>query len=155
MKKILLILTLTFANLIYSQTNYKQIQTEKVNSQKIQIAKNFIETYLNKCQNKDYTKFSEFKLSSEFENFLTKNLNEVCTNNEEKLGKINLKNLNSVYKDKSSLVGQNELYIFEVNTEKNKKLKYLSVWISKQNQIDGMVITSEKPLKKKNKKDSR
>ena len=55
MKKILLILTLTFANLIYSQTNYKQIQTEKVNSQKIQIAKNFIETYLNKCQNKDYT----------------------------------------------------------------------------------------------------
>ncbi|MEN2436780.1 hypothetical protein AAH994_15285 [Weeksellaceae bacterium A-14] len=150
MKKILLILTLTFANIIYSQSNYKQIQTEKTNSQKIQTAKNFIQTYLNKCQNKDYTKFLDFKLASEFENFLTKNLSEVCTSNDEKLGKINLKNLNSAYKDKSSLVSDSELYIFDVNTEKNKKLKYLSVWVSKKNQIDGMVITSEKPLKKKN-----
>jgi len=150
MKKILLILTLTFANIIYSQSNYKQIQTEKISSQKIQLAKDFIQSYLNKCENKNYSKFSDFKFSSEFENFLTKNLTEICSSNEEKLGKINLKNLNSVYKDKSSLVGQNEVYIFDVNTEKNKKLKYLSVWISKQNQIDGMVVTSEKPLKKKN-----
>lgn len=150
MKKILLILTLTFANIIYSQSNYKQIQTEKISSQKIQLAKDFIQSYLNKCENKNYSKFSDFKFSSEFENFLTKNLTEICSSNEEKMGKINLKNLNSVYKDKSSLVGQNEVYIFDVNTEKNKKIKYLSVWISKQNQIDGMVVTSEKPLKKKN-----
>ena len=47
-------------------------------------------------------------------------------------------------------MSENELYIFDVHTEKNKKLKYLSVWISKKNQIDGMVITSEKPLNKKN-----
>lgn len=150
MKKILLILTISFANIIYSQTNYKKIRTKKINTEKVQIAKKFIQSYLTKCQNEKNTELTGFNLSDEFKKFLTKNLNEICLNNDEKFGKINLKNLNSVYKEKSSLIGLNELYIFDVDTEKDKKVKYLSIWILKRNQIKGMVITSYKPLKKKN-----
>jgi non-homologous end joining protein Ku len=105
MKKILLILTLTFTNLIYSQTNFKKIQTEKLNPEKVQLAKKFIQTFLNKCENKDYTEFSEFNIPSEFKKFLNLKFEEVCLSNEKKLGKINLQNLNSAYKDKSSLFG--------------------------------------------------
>ena len=71
----------------------------------------------------------------------------LCLNNEKKLGKISLQNLNSAYKDKSSLLGGEELYIFDANTEKNKETKYLSVWIANENQINGIVLTSYKPLK--------
>lgn len=155
MKKNLLILTLTFANIIYSQTNYKKIETEKLNPEKVQLSQKFIQTFINKCENKDYTEFSEFNLPSEFKKFLNLKLEEVCSNNENKLGKISLQNLNSAYKDKSSLIGGEELYIFDANTEKNKETKYLSVWISKENQINGIVLTSHKPLKIKQKKDSR
>ena len=147
MKKILLILTLTFTNLIYSQTNFKKIQTEKLNPEKVQLAKKFIQTFLNKCENKDYTEFSEFNIPSEVKKFLNLKFEEVCLSNEKKLGKINLQNLNSVYKDKSSLLGGEELYIFDANTEKNKETKYLSVWIANENQINGIVLTSYKPLK--------
>ena len=155
MKKILLILTLTLTNLIYCQTNYKIIQTEKLNLEKIQLAKKFIQTFLNKCENKDYAEFSEFNIPSEFKKFLNLKFEEVCLNNEKKLGKINIENLNSAYKDKSSLLDGDELYIFDTKTEKSKETKYLSVWISKKNQINGLVLTSYKPLKTRQKKDCR
>ena len=147
MKKTLLILTLTFANLIYSQTNYKKIQTEKLNTENVELAKKFIESFVNKCENKDYTEFSEFNLSSEFKKFMNLKLKEVCLNNEKTTGRISLKNLNSAYKNKSSLLGNEELYIFDASTEKNNDIKYLSTWISKENQINGLILTSYKPLK--------
>ena len=147
MKKTLLILTLTFANLIYSQTNYKKIQTEKLNTENVELAKKFIESFVNKCENKDYTEFSEFNLSSEFKKFMNLKLKEVCLNNEKTTGRIRLKNLNSAYKNKSSLLGNEELYIFDASTEKNNDIKYLSTWISKENQINGLILTSYKPLK--------
>ena len=74
------------------------------------------------------------------------NLEKICVSNAKTFGKINIKNLNSAYKNNSSLFGGNELYIFNSNTEKIKAIKYISVWISKNNTIDGMVITSEKPF---------
>lgn len=150
--KILLIFTLSFTNLIYCQTAYKKIHPEKLNPEKVQLAKSFIQTFISKCENKNYTEFSDFNLPSEFKKFLKLKLEEVCLNNEEKIGKIYLKDLNSAYKEKISLIGGEELYIFDTNTEKSKDTKYLSVWISKENQIDGLVLTSFKPLKLKQKK---
>ena len=149
MKKIVTILTLISSILIYSQNSYKEIKTEKLNSGKVQTAKNFIKTFLDKCENKDYSEFKNFNLSNGHKNFMNEKLKEICVSNLEKFGKIRIENLNSAYKEKISLIGGNELYIFNSNTEKAKDTKYLSVWISKNNLIDGIVITVEKPFRKK------
>ena len=149
MNKIITILTLISGILIYSQNSYKEIKTEKLNSGKSQTAKNFIETFLDKCENKDYSEFKNFNLSDGHKNFMNEKLEEICVNNSAKFGKIRIENLNSAYKENISLMGGNELYIFNSNTEKIKDIKYLSVWISKNNKIDGIVITAEKPFRKK------
>ena len=149
MKKTFTILTLISSILIYSQNSYKEIKTDQLNSGKSQTAKNFIRTFLDKCEDKDYSAFKNFNLSNGFKNFMNEKLEEICLSNAAKFGKIRIENLNSAYKEKNSLIGGNELYIFNSNTEKVKDTKYLSVWISKNNQIDGMVITAEKPFKKK------
>ena len=149
MNKIITILTLISGILIYSQNSYTEIKTEKLNSGKSQTAKNFIETFLDKCENKDYSEFKNFNLSDGHKNFMNEKLEEICVNNSAKFGKIRIENLNSAYKENISLIGGNELYIFNSNTEKIKDIKYLSVWISKNNKIDGIVITAEKPFRKK------
>lgn len=149
MNKIFTILTLISSILIYSQNSYKEIKTEKLNSGKVQTAKNFIKTFLDKCENKDYSEFKNFNLSNGHKDFMNEKLEEICASNTAKFGKIRIENLNSAYKENISLMGGNELYIFNSNNEKVKDIKYLSVWISKNNQIDGMVITAEKPFKKK------
>ena len=145
MNKIITILTLISGILIYSQNSYKEIKTEKLKSEKSQIAKNFIETFLDKCEKKDYSEFQNFNLSEGHKNFMNQKLEEICVSNLSKFGKIRIENLNSAYKENVSLIATNELYIFNTNTEKNKDIKYVSVWISKNNQIDGIVITAEKP----------
>ena len=149
MNKIITILTLISSILIYSQNSYKEIKTEKLNSGKTQIAKNFIETFLDKCENKNYSEFKNFNLSKDHKNFMNEKLEEICVSNSAKFGKIRVENLNSAYKENVSLIAANELYIFNSNTEKVKDIKYLSVWISNNNQIDGIVITAVKPFRKK------
>lgn len=52
MKKIVTILTLISSILIYSQNSYKEIKTDQLNSGKSQTAKNFIRTFLDKCEDK-------------------------------------------------------------------------------------------------------
>lgn len=146
MKKEFTFLTLISCILIYSQNTYKEIKPDKLNSEKSKIGQNFIETFLDKCEKKDYLEFKNFTLSNNHKNFMNDNLEEICVSNAKTFGKINIKNLNSAYKNNSSLFGGNELYIFNSNTEKIKDIKYISVWISKNNIIDGMVITSEKPF---------
>ncbi len=148
MNKTFTFLTLISCILIYSQNTYKEIQPDKLNSEKSQIAQNFIETFIDKCEKKDYLEFKQFTLSNNHKNFMNDNLEKICVSNAKTFGKINIKNLNSAYKNNSSLFGGNELYIFNSNTEKIKAIKYISVWISKNNTIDGMVITSEKPFKR-------
>lgn len=148
MNKTFTFLTLISCILIYSQNTYKEIQPDKLNSEKSQIAQNFIETFLDKCEKKDYFEFKNFTLSNNHKNFMNDNLEEICLSNAKTFGKINIKNLNSAYKNNSSLFGGNELYIFNSYTEKIKDIKFISVWISKNNIIDGMVITSEKPFKR-------
>lgn len=150
MKRILPILFLMTSNLFFSQTNYKEIKTEKLNLEKVQLAQNFIKSYLDKCSNKDYSEFTDFKLSKGHENFVKKKIKEICLCDEKMYGQISIENLNSAYKNKASLLGGEELYIYNASTEKNKDIKYLSVWISNENIIEGMVITSYKPFRKRN-----
>ena len=149
MYKVLTILSFVFSQLIYCQTNYKKIEVQKHDKEKIALAQTFIQSYLNKCFSKDYSEFSDGNLSIDFKGFMDQKLSETCLSNEKNFGTITLEHLNSIYKDKSSLFGNTELYIFNAKTEKDQDIKYLSVWISKENKIEGMVITSYKPLKKR------
>ena len=70
MKKIVAILTLISSILIYSQNSYKEIKTDQLNSGKSQTAKNFIRTFLDKCEDKDYSAFKNYNLSNGFKNFM-------------------------------------------------------------------------------------
>lgn len=149
MRQILLIVFLLNSIFICCQTNYKEIKTEKLNTEKVLLAKSFIQSYLDKCLNKDYSGFNNYKLSKEHQKYVNERISELCINDEQKLGKISLENLNSAYKENISFFGGVELYIFDAKTEKDKNIKYLSVWISKDNIIEGMVITSYKPFKRK------
>lgn len=137
------------SNLFYSQLDYKKIDNENINQDKVQLSEKFIQSYLTKCSNQDYSDFVDFNLTKGHKNFMHQKLKEICLGDENLYGKIELINLNSAYKTNDSLFGSTELYIFNAKTEKDKEIKYLSVWISKKALIEGMVITSYKPFKKK------
>ena len=149
MKKLLYILFIVSSALAFSQTDYKEIPTEKLDTKKVLLAKSFIQSYLEKCLTMDYSIPSGFKVSEGLEKLFTDKISEVCESNRQHFGTINLDNLNSAYKNKTSLFNGQELYIFDAKTEKDKTIQYLSAWISKDNTIEGMVITSYKPFKKK------
>ena len=138
------------SNLFYSQIDYKKIDNEDINQDKVQLSEKFIQSYLTKCSSQDYSDFVDFNLSKGHKNFVDQKLKEICLGDEDRYGKIELINLNSVYKTNDSFFGRTELYIFNAKTEKDKEIKYLSVWISKKDLIEGMVITSYKPFKEKN-----
>ena len=134
-----------------AQKLYKEIPSKKVNAEKVNYAKGFISEFLKKCETKNYTtKYSEFKISDHLQTFLDKNNIEVCEVNEKIYGKITLQDINSIYNDRyTNLYNPAELYIFNVSTEKNKEIKYISIWMTQnEKMIDGIWISREKPLKK-------
>ena len=150
MKKLPILLMIICSNLFYSQIEYKKIDNEDINQDKVQLSEKFIQSYLTKCSSQDYSDFVDFNLSKGHKNFVNQKLEEICLGDEDRYGKIELIDLNSVYKTNDSFFGRTGLYIFNAKTEKDKTIKYLSVWISKNDLIEGMVITSYKPFKKKN-----
>ena len=149
--KNLIIIALFFSSLLSAQSFYKKISDKNINTERQTIAKNFIQEFLNKCENKNYTSFEKFNVAKKFEMFLEEKLSEICQKNETDLGKIELQDFNSAYIHKTSLTTDPvELFIFNAKTEKNPELKYISVWIYQdQNYLSGIVITKEKPFKSK------
>lgn len=69
MRKIILIL-LFFTTLLNAQNVYKKIPENKIDSNRLNISKNFISEYLQKFVNKDYPEFKDFKLSKRMELFI-------------------------------------------------------------------------------------
>lgn len=149
MKKLLALGFVLNFILVFCQADYKKIETEKLDTKKVLLSRSFIQSYLEKCLNKDYSASQGFKFSGEFEKFFNNKLREVCESNRKHYGNITLENLNSAYRNKTSIFGNQELYIFDAKTEKDKSIRYLSVWISADDTIDGMVITGYKPFKKR------
>lgn len=133
-----------------AQKLYKEIPAKKISSEKVKLSKNFINNFLEKCADKDYTNFTDYNLSNHFKKFIDENLEQVCTNNEKVYGVIKTENLNSVYNDRySNLYNPVELYIYNVSTEKNKEVKFISIWMTQnENLIDGIWISNYKPLEK-------
>ncbi len=118
-------------------------------------AKKFVNAYLNKCENDDFTKFDEFTLSKRLEKFFSEKIEGSCKKSIELYGKLTVLNLNSAYlneysKDYDPL----DLYIFDAQSEKSQDIKYISVWVyHDQNVISGIWISKEKPLGKSKPKD--
>ncbi|MBV2224403.1 MAG: hypothetical protein KUL74_06060 [Cloacibacterium sp.] len=146
--KNLIIIALFFSSLLPAQNFYKKISDKNINTERQTIAKNFIQEFLNKCENKDFTSFEKFNIAKKFEMFLYEKLSDICQKNETDLGKIELQNLNSAYFYKISLTSDPvELFIFKAKTEKNPDIQFLSVWIYQdRNYISGLVITKVKPF---------
>ena len=146
--KNLIIIALFFSSLLPAQSFYKKISDKNINTERQTIAKNFIQEFLNKCENKNYTSFEKFNVAKKFEMFLEEKLSEICQKNETDLGKIELQDFNSAYIHKTSLTTDPiELFIFNAKTEKNPDIQFLSVWIYQdRNYISGLVITKEKPI---------
>lgn len=146
MKKILFSLSFTFPFLLFSQKYHTKIKNSKVNSERIEISKNFIKEYFAKCENKNYSKFDQFTLDKRFERRLFENFQKTCENLTDKLGKINIKKLNSVYiqdfsKDRDPI----EMIVFDADFEKSEDMKFVSIWIFRdQNIINAIRISKDK-----------
>lgn len=146
MKKILFSLAFTLPFLLFSQKYHTKIKNSKVNSERIEISKNFIKEYFAKCENKNYSKFDQFTLDKRFERRLFENFQKTCENLTDKLGKINIKKLNSVYiqdfsKDRDPI----EMIVFDADFEKSEDMKFVSIWIFRdQNIINAIRISKDK-----------
>lgn len=149
--KNLIIIALFFSSLLPAQSFYKKISDKNINTERQTIAKNFIQEFLNKCENKNYSKFENYNIAKKFEMFLDEKLESICKKNDEELGKIELLDFDSAHLNKYSINKDPfELFVFNAKTEKNPDLKYLSVWIYQdRNYLSGLVITKEKPFKSK------
>ncbi len=149
MKKIFLVGFISLSVLGFSQKLYTKISDSKVNSERLQIAKNFIDQYIGKCKDKDYSELKDFIISKRIEKDLNNDREKNCPNAEN----VTVLGLNSVYlmdyaKDDDPV----ELFIFDINHEKESALKYISTWVyHDKNVIGGIWISKEKPLYKKKK----
>ncbi|WP_160315998.1 hypothetical protein [Chryseobacterium sp. Hurlbut01] len=57
MKKILATGFLCLSISMFSQKYYSKISNTKINQNRLEISKKFVNAYLNKCENDDFTKF--------------------------------------------------------------------------------------------------
>lgn len=134
----------------FSQKLYKKISTENVNQERLDVVKKFAQEFLEKCQTNDYSKFQNFIIDQRALK-LNDSIKESCEEINRIDGKIKILNLNSSYyhnfkKDYDPL----DLFIFDIKTEKNPNIKYLSVWVYKdKNVISGLWFSDKKPLYRK------
>lgn len=155
MKKILATGFLCLSISMFSQKYYSKISNTKINQNRLEISKKFVNAYLNKCENDDFTKFDEFTLSKRLEKFFSEKIEGSCKKSIEMYGKLTVLNLNSAYLNKYSKdYDPLDLYIFDAQSEKSQNIKYISVWVyHDQNVISGIWISKEKPLGKSKPKD--
>ncbi|MBD3905127.1 hypothetical protein NAL32_11205 [Chryseobacterium sp. Ch-15] len=149
MKKKLFLLAVASSLFVSAQKNYTKISTSKINTERVGVSENFIKEYYKKCENKDYSQFTHFILDKRLERILFDNYEKKCEEVNQS-GKINAIKLNSVYiKDYTKNSDPVELIVFDADFEKSKDLKYINVWIYRdQNIINGILISEEKPFVK-------
>ncbi|MBO6183509.1 MAG: hypothetical protein J6O88_02295 [Chryseobacterium sp.] len=149
MKKKLFLLAVASSLFLSAQKNYTKISTSKINTERVGVSENFIKEYYKKCENKDYSQFTHFILDKRLERILFDNYEKKCEEVNQS-GKINAIKLNSVYiKDYTKNSDPVELIVFDADFEKSKDLKYINVWIYRdQNIINGILISEEKPFVK-------
>lgn len=147
MKKILIILLILHSTIAFSQKSYTKISKSNVDSERVKISELFIKDYFSKCENKDFSPFTNFILDKRFERRLRENFEEKCEESLQKNGKLTLKNFNAAYlQDYSKNKDPMELIVFDADFEKSTDLKFVSVWIFRdQNIISGIWVSKDKP----------
>lgn len=101
MKKIY-ILFLTSLSLVSCSTWYTQISLKKIDKERKQIAQRFVETYLQKCADKDYSEFTGFNISKSFSaKLVSDSLKDLCNGIQRKEGNLKIEKLVSVHSPKS------------------------------------------------------
>ena len=66
MKKIYFLLIIPFV-LGSCSSRYTTVSLSKIDKERKEIAQNFVETFLEKCQNKDYSEFEGFNIAKKFQ----------------------------------------------------------------------------------------
>ncbi|MCX8532599.1 hypothetical protein [Chryseobacterium luquanense] len=147
MKKLFCLLAVSCSVILFSQKSYSKISNSKISQERVQISEQFIKEYFTKCENKDFSKFNNFILDKRLERKLNENYEKNCEESLQNNGKITIKKFNSAYlqdftKDRDPI----EYIVFDADFEKSKDLKFVSVWIYRdQNVISGIWISKEKP----------
>lgn len=147
MRKLFCFFAISISVIVFSQKSYTKISNSKINNERVQISEQFIKEYLSKCENKDFSKFNNFILDKRLERKLSDGFEKKCEETLQNNGKITIKKFNSAYlqdftKDRDPI----EYIVFDADFEKSKDLKFISVWIYRdQNVISGIWISKEKP----------
>ncbi|MET3535156.1 hypothetical protein [Chryseobacterium limigenitum] len=150
MKKIVLLALINLSTLGFAQKIYTKISDSKINQERLQVAQNFINQYLDKCKNKDYTEFKDFIISKKIEKEVNEGREKACLGTEN----VKILGLNSVYiQNYSKDYDPVELFVYDISDEKYPTHKYISTWVyHDKNVIGGLWISEEKPIYKKKKK---
>ncbi|WP_159745467.1 hypothetical protein [Chryseobacterium sp. 8AT] len=144
-----MMVSITSSLFALSQKNYTKISSSKTSTERIKVSENFIKEYYKKCENKDYSQFTNFILDKRLERKLFGDYEKKCEEVNQS-GKINSIKFNSAYiKDYTKNSDPIELIVFDADFEKSKDLKYINVWIYRdQNVINGIWISKEKAFVK-------
>lgn len=154
MKKIILATFLMWGSTVIAQKNYRKLSSKDINIERVEFAKKFVEEYFNKCRTFDYTPFSNYIFDKRIEKSIN-NIEESCAKLKNYFNdKIEVSQVNSVYDYKYlSDVDPVDLIIFDTQFQTPEKHKFVSVWMyHERNIIGGILISEEKPLKSKSKK---
>ncbi|MGI9651620.1 hypothetical protein [Chryseobacterium sp. RLHN22] len=153
MKKIILALAIISSLQLSSQKHYTKISNSKIDQDRINLSENFIRDYYRKCSNKDYSQFTNFTLDKRLERILYDDYERKCEE-VNKNGKIMHLKFNSAYiKDYTKNSDPVELIVFDADLENAPELKYINVWIYRdQNIINNILTSTEKPFSKSKKK---
>lgn len=149
MKKLLLFGLMNLSAFSFGQKLYTKISDSKINQERLKVAESFINQYVEKCKNKDYTPFENFTIAKRIE----KKVNEESESNCKGVENITVLGFNSAYiLDYAKNDDPLDLFVFDIQYE-GKESKYISTWIyHDQNVINGLWISKEKPLYKEKKK---
>lgn len=152
MKKIVFLIAIISSLQLISQKHYTKISSSKLSTERVNVSENFIKEYYKKCENKDYSPFTNFILDKRLERKLNDDYEKKCEEVNQN-GKITALKFNSAYiKDYTKNNDPIELIVFDVSLENSKDFKFINVWIYRdQNVINGIWISKEKPFTKSKK----
>ncbi len=123
MKKIYLILIPVF--LYNCSTRYSTIPLEKVSDERKQIATKFVETFLKKCSDKDYSNFEDFNIAMRFKSQIQPDsLKKSCERIARNYGIVRIEKLASVHSTNypKDFI---DVFNFKISTEKKPQIQYL------------------------------
>lgn len=126
MKKIYFLFTIPIL-LGNCSSRYTTVSLNKIDKERKEIVQNFAETYLKKCENKDYSEFVGFNISTKLQaKLVSDSLKRSCSYINYKNGKVKIEKLVSAH---SPNYPKNfvDVFNFKLKTEKSAEPVYLHV----------------------------